>query len=76
MQAARRSIAPKQLSSSCTRTHSAGKHKKAVSLHLGGVGMMAAVSGIVTVDFRCERSPRAGGLTIVNVTCNKGMGTW
>ena len=31
--------------------------------------MMATVSGMVTVDFLGDRSPRAGGLTIVNVTC-------
>jgi hypothetical protein len=37
--------------------------------HLGGVGMMATVSGRVTVDFLGERSPRAGALTTVNLTC-------
>ena len=31
--------------------------------------MMATVSGMVTVDFLGDRSPRAGGLTIMNVTC-------
>lgn len=31
--------------------------------------MMAAVSGMVTDDRRSERCPRAGGLTIVNLTC-------
>lgn len=30
---------------------------------------MAAVIGMVTVDRRCFRSPRAGGDTMVKVTC-------
>ena len=37
--------------------------------HLGGVGAMAALIGIVTVDRCSARLPCRGGDTIVNVTC-------
>lgn len=33
--------------------------------------MMATISSMVTVDFLGDRSPRTGGLTIVNVTCTE-----
>lgn len=38
--------------------------------------MMAAVSGSDTVERRGFRSPRAGGLTIVKVTCIHAIFWW
>ena len=39
-----------------------------VRMHLGGVGMMSAMTGTVILERRGAPSPGSGGDTIVNVT--------